>query len=236
MLTEQELAEIFARHLTEGDISEEEFSTRLPAVKHDLVAAGATSDEVFRVGERLADRAMREDSEISAQQRAALLPLYEEVFGGPLVALRHRVTADAVAWKAMKAADLSDDEIEEALARGHYGPRPDRPRPADDSEKPLGWWGGVRLVVGATVFFALLWSSIPDKQLFSHARRQRGLVLVTVALLQGMRVLFAWAVWQVAWTWLAWVVTLTLAWRVWITANVWWSLAETAASAALRKD
>jgi hypothetical protein len=61
---------------------------------------------------------------------------------------------------------------------------------------------------------------------FRRAHLQRGLVILSVGLLQCMRALFGWAVYQVAWTWLGWVVGLTLAWRIYNTGTVWWALIE----------
>jgi hypothetical protein len=102
--------------------------------------------------------------------------------------------------------------------------------------RPLEWWKHLVVVCVATVCFPVLLTSLPDELFLRRAHVQRWLVIISVGLLQFVRCLFAWLVWQFAWRWLAWVVGVVLILRVWNTANAWWSLIEDPATWSIKKN
>jgi hypothetical protein len=97
---------------------------------------------------------------------------------------------------------------------------------ADGSPRPFPLWYCLKLVGIYSVFFPLLMGETADSIFFRRAYLQRKTVMFSVALLQIMRALLAWVVWNYAWTWIAWVIVPILVWRIWKTSNLWWSLLE----------
>lgn len=106
---------------------------------------------------------------------------------------------------------------------------------ADGSPRSFPWWYYLLLVGIASVFFPLLLTGWIDNLFFKRAHLQRWTVILAVGLLQIMRLLLAWVVWELTWTWLAWIVGIMIVWRVWNTANVWWALIEDPATWSTKK-
>lgn len=101
---------------------------------------------------------------------------------------------------------------------------------ADGSPRPFPWWYCLMIVGIATILFPLLLGTLVDRLFFRRAHLQRWSVILSVGLLQIMRVLLALVIFKVAWPWLAWILSLMLVWRIWNVANVWWALIEAPAA------
>jgi len=96
-----------------------EFESKMVAGKDELIATGGTPDDLRRAAS-LWVKPVIDSSEITSRTRAALVPIFDRVFGDAMPPdLRARVAADVVAFRSLKAGGYSDEEIEQRLIRGH---------------------------------------------------------------------------------------------------------------------
>jgi hypothetical protein len=94
------------------------------------------------------------------------------------------------------------------------------------ASEPFKWSRVPLILLITTVCFPMLWSWRMEDMFFRRVHLQRGLAIVGVGLIQLQRVVVAALAWEYAWPWLAWLVCITLTWRVLKTAMIWWEVIE----------